>query len=138
MPIRSIREYINLDDVESGMMVQFTYTKVSGGSDQYVVLVVDPRKPNKYTKEPQLHGFIIKELSDSELVEFFTSFKKTTKLDYDDKRASVIEGLNTDEAYKTFASSRYVQDRTYRTFNLKKIKKMRQILLGTPETKQKE
>jgi hypothetical protein len=131
MPLRSERRYISPSNIKPGMMIEFSYTKVDGGGGSYMVLVVDPNKVNERASEPQLHGFIIKQLSDSELIEFFSSFRKTTKLDYDDRRGSIIEGLNTDEAYATFASSKYVKDRSYRTFNLSKMKQIRQVLLGS-------
>lgn len=131
MAIRSERRFINLSKVTPGMMIEFNYSKKSGGSGNYVVLVVDPRRQNERATEPQLHGFVIDTLSDKELVEFFTSFGKTTKFDYDDRRASVVEDLNTDEAYETFKSSKYVKDRSYRTFNLSGMSNVRQILLGS-------
>lgn len=133
MPIRSERRYVGLGDIESGMMIEFSYTKKSGDTNSYIVLVIDPSRPNKYTSESQLHGFVIDKLSDMELIEFFSSFNKTLKFDYEDRRASVIEGLNTDEAYSTFASSKYVKNRSYRTFNLNSMSQIRQVLLGSVE-----
>lgn len=131
MPIRSERRFIGVSSIKPGMMIEFNYTKKSGGSGPYVVLVVDPNRKNERAKEPQLHGFVIQNLSDSELIEFFASFNKSMKIDYTDRRASVVEGLNTDEAYTAFASSKYVKDRSYRTFNLSSMSQVRQILLGS-------
>lgn len=133
MALRSERRFISIDAVESGMMIQFNYTKKSGGSGNYVVLVVDPSRQNERATENQLHGFVIDELSDKELIEFFASFNKNINIDYTDRRASVVEGLNTNEAYATFASSKYVKDRSYRTFNLSGISRVRQILIGSVE-----
>lgn len=131
MSIRSERKSINLTDVKSGMMVQFDYVKQSGETGQYVVLVVDPNRKNARATQPQLHGFIIDQLTDEQLLEFFSSFRKNIKIDYEDRRASIIEGLNSEEAYETFKASNYVKDRTYRTFNLNSISNLRQILLGS-------
>jgi hypothetical protein len=131
MPLRSERRFIGITSVESGMMIQFNYRKTSGETGSYTVLVVDPNRKNERATEPQLHGFVIDELSDVELIEFFAAFKKITNLDYDDRRTSVVEGLNTDEAYNTFKSSKYVKDRSYRTFNLSAMSSIRQILLGS-------
>lgn len=130
MPLRSERRFINIGNVKSGMMIQFKYTKNSGESGQYVVLVVDPKRINKRATEPQLHGFVIDEMSDKELIEFFSSLQGNINIDYEDRRASIVEGLNTDEAYKKFAASKYVKDRSYRTFNLSGITGVRQILIG--------
>lgn len=133
MAIRSERRFINIKNIKPGMMVEFNYSKKSGGSDSYIVLVVDPNRKNERASESQLHGFVIDELSDKDLVEFFTSFGKITKLDYTDRRASIVEDLNTDEAYQKFKSSKYVKDRSYRTFNLSGISSIRQVLLGSIE-----
>jgi len=130
MPLRSERRFISISSVESGMMIQFNYKKKSGGSGSYVVLVVDPNRTNEHASEAQLHGFVIDELTDKELIEFFASFGKSTKLDYEDRKASVVEELNTDEAYNKFLNSKYVEKRSYRTFNLSGISQVRQILIG--------
>jgi hypothetical protein len=131
MPLRSERRFISLNNVKPGMMIQFNYSKKSGGSGSYTVLVVDPDKTNERATEPQLHGFVIDELSDSQLIDFFASFNKSINLDYEDRRASVIEGLNTDEAYQSFSTSKYVTNRSYRTFNRSGISQVRQILVGS-------
>lgn len=133
MALRSERRFISINNVKSGMMIQFNYSKKSGGSGTYTVLVVDPNRTNERATEPQLHGFVIDELSDTQLIDFFASFNKTIRMDYENRRASVVEGLNTDEAYKTFASSKYVKERSYRTFNLSSMSQVRQVLLGSIE-----
>lgn len=131
MAIRSERRFIGLTSIKSGMMIQFTYTKKSGGSGSYVVLVVDPNRQNERATEPQLHGFVIDELTDEQLVDFFATFRKSINLSYDERTASVVEGLNTEEAYEAFTSSKYVKNRSYRTFNLSGISQLRQVLLGS-------
>lgn len=131
MPLRSERRFIGISSVTSGMMIEFNYSKKSGGSGKYTVLVVDPYKPNVNSSEPKLHGFIINELTDSELIEFFSSFGKSVNIDYTDRRATVVKEINTDEAYNTFKSSKYVKNRSYRTFNLSNMSSIRQILIGS-------
>ena len=131
MPLRSERRFISVSNVKSGIMIQFSYTKKSGGAGSYTVLVVDPNRKNERATESQLHGFVIDELTDEQLIEFFSSFRKSINIDYEDRRASIVEGLNTDEAYSTFAASKYVKDRSYRTFNLSGMSQIRQILLGS-------
>ncbi len=133
MALRSQRRFIGLSDVQSGMMIQFNYKKESGGSGNYIVLVVDPNRKNERAKDSQLHGFVIDQLSDKELVDFFASLNETTILEYENKRESVVKNLNTDEAYQRFKSSKYVKDRSYRTFNLGGMSSIRQILIGSIE-----
>jgi len=135
MALRSQRRFISTSNIKSGMMIQFSYSKKSGGGGSYVVLVVDPNRQNDHASEPQLHGFVIDELSDNQLIEFFNSFGKNVNLESDDKRASVIEELNTKEAYDTFKSSIYVDSRSYRTFNLSGMSNVRQILIGKSKDK---
>jgi hypothetical protein len=113
------------------MMVQFSYSKKSGGSGVYTVLVVDPDRTNERATEAQLHGFVIDELTDSQLIEFFAAFGKSINIDYEDRRASIVRDLNTDEAYTAFSTSKYVQNRSYRTFNRSAISQVRQILVGS-------
>ena len=131
MPLRSERRFISLNDVKPGMMVQFSYSKKSGGSGVYTVLVVDPDRTNERATEAQLHGFVIDELTDSQLIEFFAAFGKSINIDYEDRRASIVRDLNTDEAYAAFSTSKYVQNRSYRTFNRSAISQVRQILVGS-------
>lgn len=133
MALRSERRFIGISNVQSGMMVQFNYTKKSGGSGSYIVLVVDPDRKNNHAKEPQLHGFVIDDMSDEELMEFFTSFRKNVNIDFTDRAASVVEGLNSSEAYDNFKASKYVKNRSYRTFSVSGISQLRQILLGSVE-----
>jgi hypothetical protein len=113
------------------MMIEFSYSKKSGGSGSYIVLVVDPDRKNDRATEPQLHGFVIGTLTDAQLIEFFSSFSTNLNIDYEDRRASVVENLNTDEAYKRFSTSKYVKDRSYRTFNLSGMSQIRQVLIGS-------
>lgn len=131
MPLRSEQRFISLRDVKSGMMIKFNYSKKSGGLGAYTVLVVDPDRQNERATEPQLHGFVIEDLTDSQLIEFFASFGKTINIDYENRRGSVVEELNTDEAYAAFSASPYVKDRSYRTFNRSGMSRIRQILVGS-------
>lgn len=130
MAIRSQRRFINLNNVESGMMLQFTYRKTSGETGEYTVLVVDPNRENEHASQPQLHGYLLNDFSDRELVDFFSSFDTEVNLDVEENRTPVVADLNNDEAYAKFASSRYVNNRAYRTFNLSGISRVRQILVG--------
>jgi len=131
MALRSERRFISIDNVESGMMIEFNYVKLSGEQNQYTVLVIDPNKKNARATEPQLHGFIIEELSDEELIKFITSFGTTTNIgDYENRRRAIIEKLDSDTSYIKFKSSTYASGRPYRTFNRSKISQLRQILIG--------
>jgi hypothetical protein len=106
---------IPLGDVTSGMIVEFTYTKSDGSSKTYKVLVIDPYRKNDRAKEPQLHAFLVEDLSDDELSQFLETI-------------STEDGLNTDGAYENFKSSSFVKNRSYRTFNISNITSVRQLI----------
>jgi hypothetical protein len=134
MALRSEQRFINIDRVESGMMLVFKYVKLSGEQDTYTVLVIDPNRTNNRAREPQLHGFIIEELSDEELIQFIVSFRTTTNIgDYENRRKAIVDKLDTDTSYEKFRSSKYADGRPYRTFNRSKISQLRQILIGEVE-----
>jgi hypothetical protein len=129
MAIRGQRKYINISNVEPGMMIQFNYKKLSGETNEYVVLVIDPNRENEHASQPQLHGYLLRDFSDKELVDFFSSLDTEAKIDPKSK-TPVIKDINNDEMYSKFATSKYVSNRPYRTFNLTGISKVRQILVG--------
>lgn len=136
--IRSERRFIALANVEPGMIVDFAYTKLNGERGNYTVLVievfygtVEGSNINKNAKEPKLHGYNITELSDLELFKLLASFKTTINFSPEDRRAPVVEELNTKEAYQAFKSMD--NKRLYRTFNVSKIDRLRQVLLGSPD-----
>jgi hypothetical protein len=133
MALRSERRFIGIGNVTSGMLIQFYYTKLNGENNQYVVLVVDPNRRNDRATEPQLHGYVVKDLTDAELIDFISEFKTSITLDYENRSKAVVEDLNTDESYERFKSSKYFGDRPYRTFNISKMSQVRQILIGSPE-----
>ena len=133
MALRSERRFIGISSVTSGMIVQFSYTKLSGESNQYVVLVVDPSRKNDHAREPQLHGYTVDELSDDDLLSFATTFRTRLNFDLSQRRKALVSDLDTQEAYETFRSSQFSQGRPYRTFNLSKITQLRQVLIGSPD-----
>jgi hypothetical protein len=133
MALRSERRFISLDDVLSGMIIEFNYTKLDGTANSYIVLVVDPNRQNERAKEPQLHGFLIEDMSDEELFKFASEFGTSITIDPISRKNPFVSDLNTDEAYKRFVGSTYSKDRTYRTFLISKMSKVRQVLIGAPE-----
>lgn len=106
---------IGTSEIKAGMIVEFRYTKLDGTNDLYSVLVIDPAKPSKSdtSSELYLHGFSLKDIPDNELKEFFSDIS--------------LFDLNTDEAYKNFASSKYVDNRPYRTFKVNNISSVTQV-----------
>jgi hypothetical protein len=129
MALRSERRYISKGDIKSGMMLDITYQKKSGETKPYTILVVDPTKQNQYTTTSQLHGILINDLTDAELIKLVVTIGN---LQYQEDRRSPLTNLQSDEVYDKYKSLYGSQDR-YRTFILENIKTARQILLGEAE-----
>lgn len=133
MALRSERRYISLSAVKPGMILQFNYVKLSGDSGSYIVLVVDPNRRNSHAREPQLHGYDIQEMTDEEIISFISNLRKRIFLDPEFRREGIVQDIDSDEAYEAYVSSRYKDDRPYRTFNISKMSQVRQVLVGSPE-----
>ena len=80
-----------------------------------------------------MHAYDIRDMDDEQLVSFLSNLRKRIQLDPEFRRESLVEDLNSEDAYEAFMSSRYKDDRPYRTFNLSKISQLRQVLLGSPD-----
>lgn len=107
---------IGTSEIKAGMIVEFRYTKLDGTNDLYSVLVIDPSKPSKpsdTSSEFYLHGFSLKDIADNDLKEFISDISRFK--------------LDTDEAYKNFAGSKYVDSRPYRTFRVNNISSVTQV-----------
>lgn len=127
MALRSERRFTALDNAVSGMMTSFSYTKLDGTTKSYMVLVIDPQLRTDDGKE-YLHGLLIDQLSDPELLQLAVTLGQTISIDPDDRRAPVTN-LQTDEAYARYLQSYKGRD-LYRKFIRSNIKGFQQILLG--------
>lgn len=128
MPLRSETRFISLNDLQSGMMATFVYTKPTGESEQYTILVIDPSITNKTTQNIQLHGLLIDDLNDFDLFTLAVKLGDGVRFD-PDNRAQPLTALNTDEAYQKYATE-FKHQKRYRIFTRNKISKLRQILIG--------
>lgn len=133
MAIRSERRFIAISSITPGMLIEFTYKKAIGGGGKYIVLVIDPSRQNERAKEEQLHGFIVDDMSDAELIRFISNFKTSITLMSEDRRMAIVDNLNSTDAYAEFKASEYKDKRIYRTFNVSKITRPQQILVGSPD-----
>lgn len=130
MALRSVRRFIAFSKITSGMIIEFGYTKADGTNGKYTVLVIDPNKVSEGSKNPLLHGFVVSDLTDTELLRFVSNFE-LVNAESTDKRRALVEELNSDNAYETFSVSEYKSQRLYRTFLVDKINRPRQVLLGS-------
>jgi hypothetical protein len=133
MALRSERKFIAKGSIKSGMLVEFSYTKIKDGSvGSYMVLVIDPAKKNESTTNDQLHGLLVDDLSDMDLVRMSTEFGQVFNYN-PDNRSNPITNLQSDDAYARYTTSTMKNDRRYRTFLLQNISSLRQILIGELE-----
>jgi hypothetical protein len=121
MALKSQRRFISKTKLQSGMLLEFTYKKISDTSTKnYIVLVIDPDRNN------HLHALLVEDLSDMELVGMIT---KLGNFSYDaDNPANPLTNLKSDEAYSKYLGIK--NQRRYRTFVSDNISNLRQILIG--------
>lgn len=132
MALLSERRYISQTSIQSGMIVQFNYTKLNGDSNQYTVLVIDPNRTNKHASQPQLHGYNLEDMSDEEIINLAGVFKKTININPETRNEPLVEELNSSDAYENFSNSVFYDDRKYRTFNINAMSQVRQVLISSP------
>jgi hypothetical protein len=130
MALRSTRRFISKRDILSGMLLDINYQKNSGENKIYSVLVIDPDKVNQHTNNRQLHGILIDDLTDDEIIKLINDMGELT-YDSEDTRAPLAD-LQNNEAYQRF-SANYDTKKRYRTFTLENISSARQILIGAIE-----
>lgn len=146
MALRSSRRFIAQTNIKSGMMVEFTYTKLDSTTSSYTILIIDPNK-NGY-----VHGLLIDDLSDQDLIRLVEVGEDTVKNklgkiksipariipaenieeigSLKNERTAPLTNLQSDAAYQRFKSSEFSEDRRYRTFLIGKMSGVRQILIG--------
>jgi hypothetical protein len=111
------------------MIVDVDYKKLSGETETYQVLVIDPNKLNEHTGNSQLHGVLVDDLHDNSLIELTI---KMGKFYYDpSNRRNPLTDLKTDDAYEKF-KEHYGGKVRYRTFLIDNITSARQRLVGMP------
>jgi peroxiredoxin len=127
MALRSTRRFMSKSSIQSGMLLDITYKKGSGETKTYSVLAIDPDKVNQHTNNRQLHGLLIDDLSDDDVIKLINVMGELT-YDAEDKRAPLTD-LQNNEAYEKFKANYDTKER-YRTFILENITNVRQILIG--------
>lgn len=130
MPLRSEGLYISPTDLQTGMMIDFSYTKRDSSVERYTVLVIDPAK--RAGDKVYLHALLIDDFSDMELVRLSTEVGKVFNYDPDEREVPITH-LQSDDAYLRYKASPFLNKRIYRTFLLENIANPRQILIGELE-----
>lgn len=122
MAIRSTRRFVGKANLKSGMLVEFSYTKLKDNQkNNYVALVIDPNKDN------YMHALLIDDLTDFQLISLITKIGESFVYD-PDKPDQPLTNLQTNESYNKYLSIK--DQRRYRTFLVNNISNLRQILIG--------
>lgn len=131
MALKSERRFISRDNIKSGMMLEFSYTKENGDTNSYEVIVIDPKK--SMDNKLYLHAILLENMSDEEIIRIAIEFGGTVNFD-PDERTAPLTNLQSDQAYNRYKTSTTKNKRVYRTFLLNRISGTpRQILIGRPE-----
>ena len=130
MALKSKRRFISLNNIKSGMMIEFSYAKENGDTDSYQVIVIDPNK--SVDGKSYLHALLLENMSDADIINMATQLGNEFNID-PDKRNEPVTNLKSDAAYSRYKGSSIRGKRIYRTFLRERIKGTpRQILVGTP------
>jgi hypothetical protein len=121
MALKCQRRFVSKSKVTSGMLLEFSYRKISDDSTgNYIVLVIDPNKNN------HLHALLVDDLSDRDLIGLIT---RLGNLSYNpDEPSKPLTDLQNDESYNKYLGIK--SQRRYRTFLVNNISNLRQILIG--------
>lgn len=126
MGLRSERRFISKNDVRSGIMLEFSYSKKTGESKSYSIIVIDILRSND---TEYLHGLLLDNLSDFDIVKLSTEIGNRFNFD-PDARSVPLTSLDSDEAYARYKTSLFKNDRRYRTFIVNNMSNLKQILIG--------
>lgn len=133
MALEIVEKPIVVSGIKSGMLVNLSYTKVSGGAGNYFLFVINPSLPNSKTGSQQLHAYNFGGIiNESQFVNILVDLNAALVLDTVNKEMK-LEALADTEAYE----ARYVipttDARPYRTFNIQNIGNATQLLIVLPE-----
>lgn len=130
MGLRAEGLFISPNDLVSGMMIDFFYTKRDSTVERYTAIVIDPAK--KAGDNLYLHALLIDGMSDMEMVRLATEVGQVFNYDPDNRDAPITY-LQSNEAYIRYKASPLLNQRIYRTFLLENITSPRQLLIGELE-----
>lgn len=129
--LRGTRQFISKEKLESGMLVEFSYRQEYGDKTvkTYQILVIDPRKKNERGSEDLLHGILVEDLNDEDLLKLANSLSGTSIMLEGEK--APLANLKSTGILTNYNASAIKGNRKYRTFLLKNIQGTpRQILLN--------
>lgn len=131
MPLTIEERIIPVTKVRPGAIVRMTYTKKDGKVGEYLMMVIDAFRQNSHAKEPQIHGYLINEMTESEFINFIVSLNCPIALDPTNAELSLVDLSNT-EAYAAKSLISTYTSRPYRTFNVSGISSVMEVVINLP------
>lgn len=131
MPLSIEERSVGKTDLKPGMLIKFGYTKADNTAGTYSLLVVDPKRISERSRSPQLHGYNVDGVSDTDIIDFLTRLDYPIILDVKSNELRLPE-LPIQDAYDSLNSVATV-DRPYRIFTLDKIGTINRIIIELPD-----
>lgn len=131
MPLTIEERMIPVTKIRPGAIIKITYTKKDGSVGEYLMMVIDAFRKNAHAREPQIHGYLINEMTESEFINFIVSLNCPIALDPTNAELSVVDLSNT-EAYAAKSLVSTYTNRPYRTFNVSGISTVMEAVINLP------
>lgn len=132
MPLSIEQRRIPVTSLRPGAIVVIDYTKTDGSGNSYLLMVVDTNRPNPHTGKPQLHGYLINEMTESEFINFIVSLNAPMSVDPTNAEIKIVDLSNT-EAYAAMRTISTYTVRPYRTFNMSGVKSALETVINIPD-----
>lgn len=130
--IEVVQENIAPSGIQSGMIINLSYTKVDGGGGNYSVFVINPSRTDASTGLRHLHGYIFNgTVSESQLINLLVNINAGIVLDTI-KNEIRLESISDSDAYEAKYLIPSSDSRPYRKFNIDNIGGVTKLSLSLP------
>lgn len=123
---------ISPSSIKPGSILEISYRKKDGNVGNYLIMVVDAYRKTERAREPQLHGYLISEMTESEFITFMVSINCPILVDPMNEEIKLVDLSNT-EAYQAMRILSTYTSRPYRTFNMSSIISALETVINTPD-----
>lgn len=132
MPLSIEQRPVPLSTIRPGSILTVNYTKKDGSGGIYLIMVVDPYRKNQHAKEPQVHGYLVNEMTESEFINFVVALSCPILVDPINSEIKIADLSNT-EAYQSLPIISTYTPRPYRTFNISGINNVTEAVITIPD-----
>lgn len=131
MSLRIEERSVSKANLKPGMLIRFGYTKADNTSGVYSLLVVDPNRTSERSRSPQLHGYNVDGMDDTDIINFLVELKYPIVLD-PKRRELRLPQMSISDAYDSLKSAVSL-DRPYRIFTLENVGTINQVFVELPD-----